>query len=80
MNNIPYEILDAAVEIIEIMKYAPLEIKLKLPKKYTAFFKKAASYSKHTWKYDISKKLEEHNMSDMTKRMLLKTYERLFLQ
>lgn len=78
MNNISNEISDAAVEIIEIMKYAPLEIKLKLPRKYRVFFKKAASYSKHIWKYDTSKRLVEQNMSNMTQILLCKTYERLF--
>lgn len=78
MNKNAYEIANASVEIMEIMKYAPLEIRLKIPKKYRNFFKEMALTSKHKWKYDVSKKLGEQNMSNMTKKILFRMHEKLF--
>ena len=71
------EMADASVEILEIMKYAPVDIKIKFLENYSAFFRKLALNSKHIWKYDISKKLYEQNMSNVTKNVLFKLYNKL---
>ena len=73
------KIYDASVEIIEIMKHAPLEIRLKYPIQYRKFFKLAASKSSHIWKYDTSKKLYEQNVSNTTKKILSFMYHNVFL-
>lgn len=77
MNSTSIEIADASVEILEIMKYAPFDIKIKFLDNYSAFFRKLALNSKHIWKYDISKKLYEQNISNVTKRVLFKLYNKL---
>lgn len=72
MNSNIIKIADAAVEINEILKYAPLEYRLKIPSKYRIFFNKIASISKSKWKYDKTKKLYEQDLSKMTKTILIK--------
>ena len=69
MSNNIQEIADAAVEINEILKYAPI--------KYRQFFNKAASMSKSNWKYDPTKKLYEQNLSPMAKSLLYDMHEKL---
>ena len=78
MNTKTYEIANASVEILEILKYAPLEIRLKIPQKYRIFFTETASISKHKWKYDRTKKLNEQNMSAMTKKILFQMDKMFF--
>ena len=69
-NRTIQEISKAAVEITEIMKYAPFEIRLKYPYKYREFFKKILAKD-YEWKYDTTKKLYEQKISDLTKEILI---------
>lgn len=69
------ELADASVEVLEIMKYAPLEIRLKIPNKYRIYIKKSAEKSSHKFQYDCSKKLYEQNILGMTKKILSLLYK-----
>jgi hypothetical protein len=71
------EIADAAVEINEVLKYAPVAYRLKITSKYRQFFDKAASMSKSNWKYDPTKKLYEQNLSPMAKSLLYDMHNKL---
>jgi hypothetical protein len=71
------EIADAAVEINEVLKYAPVAYRLKITSKYRQFFNKAASMSKSKWKYDPTKKLYEQNLSPMAKSLLYDMHNKL---
>ena len=71
------EISKSAVEIIEIMKHAPIEVRLKYPYEYRNYFKSVAS-KKYVWKYDTNKKLNEQNMSNLTKNILIYMYKNIF--
>ena len=71
------EISKSAVEIIEIMKHAPIEARLKYPYKYRIYFEKVASKD-YVWKYDTNKKLNEQNMSNLTKNILIYMYKNIF--
>ena len=64
------EISKSAIEINEILKYAPLKYRLKLRSKYRNFLNVASSISSYTWKYDIHKKLYEQDISPLTREML----------
>ena len=71
------EISKSAVEIIEIMKHAPIEVRLKYPYKYRIYFENVASKD-YVWKYDTNKKLNEQNMSNLTKDILIYMYKKIF--
>lgn len=71
------EISKSAVEIIEIMKHAPIEVRLKYPYKYRIYFENVASKD-YVWKYDTNKKLNEQNMSNLTKNILIYMYKKIF--
>ena len=71
------EISRAAVEITEIMKHAPLEIRLKYPYKYRKYFKNILD-TNYEWKYDTTKKLYEQNISELTKDILTFLNEKYF--
>ena len=71
------EVSKSAVEIIEIMKHAPLEARLKYPYKYRKYFKNVSSKD-YVWKYDTNKKLNEQNMSNLTKNILVYMYKNVF--
>ena len=71
------EISKSAVEIIEIMKHAPIEVRLKYPYKYRIYFENVASKD-YVWKYDTNKKLNEQNMSNLTKNILIYRYKKIF--
>ena len=60
----------SAIEINEILKYAPLKYRLKLHSKYRYFLNLASSISSYTWKYNTSKKLYEQDISPLTREML----------
>ena len=77
MSNNIQEIADAAVEINEILKYAPIKYRLKISSKYRQFFNKAASMSKSNWKYDPTKKLYKQNLSPMAKSLLYDMHKKL---
>lgn len=72
------EMAKASVEILEILKYAPLEVRLKIPSKYKRQIKINAEKSSHIWKYDTSKKLYEQDMLDTTKKILFLLYKEMF--
>ena len=76
-NRTAKEIERAAVEITEIMKFAPLEIRLKYPYKYRMYFKNVIS-TDYEWKYDTTKKLYEQNISELTKDILVYLNEKFF--
>ena len=69
-NRTAKEISIAAREITEIMKYAPLEIRLKYPLKFRSFFRSALN-DNYKWKYDTSKKLYEQDVSELTRKILV---------
>ena len=71
------EISKSAVEIIEIMKHAPIEVRLKYPYKYRIYFENVASKD-YVWKYDTNKKLNEQNMSKLTENILVYMYTNVF--
>lgn len=71
------EISKSAIEIIEIMKHAPIEARLKYPYKYRIYFENVASKD-YVWKYDTNKKLNEQNMSNLTKNILIYMYKNIF--
>ena len=71
------EISKSAVEINEIMKHAPIEVRLKYPYKYRIYFENVASKD-YVWKYDTNKKLNEQNMSNLTKNILIYMYKKIF--
>ena len=76
-NRTVEEISQAAVEITEIMKHAPIEIRLKYPYKYREYFKKVLDED-YEWKYDTTKKLYEQNISELTKVILIYLNENYF--
>ena len=71
------EISKSAVEIIEIMKHAPIEVRLKYPYKYRIYFENVAS-KQYVWQYDTNKELNEQNMSNLTKNILVYMYKNIF--
>lgn len=77
-NRTAKEIERAAVEITEIMKYAPLEIRLKYPMKYRKFFRSVLN-NNYEWKYDTNKKLYEQNISELTKEILVYLNKKYFI-
>lgn len=64
------QISKASKEMIEIMKYAPIEILRNYPYEYRIFFSKFADRN-YNWKYDTNKKLYEQDMSKLTQRLLI---------
>lgn len=71
------EISKSAVEINEIMKHAPIEVRLKYPYKYKSYFENVAS-KQYVWQYDTNKELNEQNMSNLTKNILIYMYKNIF--
>ena len=71
------EISKSAVEIIEIMNNDHIEVRLKYPYKYRIYFENVASKD-YVWKYDTNKKLNEQNMSNLTKNILIYMYKNIF--
>ena len=59
------------------MKHDPIEVRLKYPYKYRIYFENVASKD-YVWKYDTNKKLNEQNMSNLTKNILIYMYKKIF--
>ncbi|MCI9177128.1 MAG: hypothetical protein HFJ28_00710 [Clostridia bacterium] len=67
MVNIKYA--NAYVEVLEILKYIPVEDYNKIPKNKIELFETNANNG-YTFKYDISKTLDEQNVSKITKGII----------
>jgi hypothetical protein len=68
----------SAVEIIEIMKYAPIKIKLTYNKSsISEYFKSIADVNYH-WAYNKSRSLLEQDISITTKKVLAYLYLNYF--
>ena len=63
------QIKNSCVEVIQILEYAPLEVKNKIPYKLLEKIKENASKT-HIWKYNKNKKLSEQECSIYTKIIL----------
>lgn len=57
-------------EILEILKYIPIEDYNKIPKSEIELFKTYAD-NNHTFTYDTTKTLAEQNVSDITKGLII---------
>ena len=57
-------------EVLEILKHIPIEDYNKIPKNEIELFETYAD-NDHTFNYDISKTLEEQNVSDITKGIII---------
>jgi hypothetical protein len=57
-------------EVLEILKHIPIEDYNKIPKKEIELFETYAD-NDHTFNYDTSKTLEEQNVSDITKGIII---------
>ena len=68
MVNSKYGI--AYSEILEILKHIPIEDYKKIPKNEIELFKAYAD-NNYTFNYDTSKTLEEQNVSDITKGIII---------
>ncbi len=67
MVNIKYA--NAYIEVLEILKYIPVEDYNKIPKNKIELFKTNAN-NRYIFKYNISKTLDEQNVSKITKGII----------
>ncbi len=72
MNQL--ELSNSCVEVLEILKYAPIEIRFKIPYRIKRILKKNASTT-YKWKYDKKKRLLEQNCLETSKEVLRYIYE-----
>jgi len=57
-------------EVLEILEHIPIEDYNKIPKNEIELFEAYADYN-YTFNYDTSKTLEEQNVSDITKGIII---------
>ena len=67
------ELSEAAVEFNCILNYISEDIKKKIPDKFLNFLKDIQSQT-YTFKYDISKKLNEQNLKPITRGLIALVY------
>ncbi len=72
MNQL--ELSNSCVEVLEILKYAPIEIRFKIPYRIKRILKEKASTT-YKWKYDKKKRLLEQNCLETSKEVLRYIYE-----
>ena len=73
MNQL--ELSNSYVEVLEILKYAPIEIRFKIPYRIKRILKEKASTT-YKWKYDKKKRLLEQNCLETTKEVLGYIFEK----
>lgn len=74
MNN-TYGI--AYAEVLEILRYLPTEVYIKIPKEKIRFYEKNKDKS-HKFCYDVNKSLDEQNISRKTKIIIISLFKDFF--